>query len=136
MNRPTRLFLLVLLVTPALTYLVHRVAKGLGYLDPPASKEHEYRRTVSAALYAFLLFLPVFLYGWEKGWPRIWAVFGVVNGLVLLVFAATGVVNGVRLWKLRHPQEIAVPSAGAGPLAGHSPVLDLDVRGNPPENPS
>lgn len=105
MSRPWLLFLLALLVTPPLAFLVFRLAKGLGYLDPPASKEQEYRRTVSAALYAFLLFLPIFIYGYEKGWPRVWVFFAILNGIALFIFAGIGIQTGRLLWKLRHPKK-------------------------------
>jgi hypothetical protein len=120
MSRPMVLFSIALLVAPALTYLIYRLAKGLGYLDPPATKEQEYRRTVSASLYAFLLFLPVFIYGYEKGWPRIWVIFAAVNGIVLFLFAVIGSRTAMRLWKLRHPESDA----------------DREARRNPPEDPS
>ena len=130
-----RLFLLALLATPAVTYFVYRLAKGLGFLDPPVSKEHEYRRTVSTALYAFLLFLPVFFYGYEKGWPRIWRIFAVVNGVVLLFFAVIGTVTAVRLWRLRHPEDLPAPS-GTAPAGTESALSDIKIRQVPPENPS
>lgn len=121
MSRPWLLFLLALLVTPPLAYLVFRLAKGLGFLDPPASKEQEYRRTVSAALYAFLLFLPIFIYGYEKGWPRVWVFFAILNGIALFFFAGIGIQTGRLLWKLRHPKK---------------PDADPNAEGASPESPS
>lgn len=112
MNRPVALLLLAILAAPALAYLVFRLARELGFLDPPQNLQHEYRRTIVLALYALMLFLSIFLFGWGKGWPRVWIVFGVVNGLALVVFAAIGVVAGTRLWKLRHPEPDA-PEAPA-----------------------
>lgn len=105
-----RLFVLALLAAPALTYVVYRLAKGLGFLDPPLNAEHEYRRTILTALFAFVLFLPILLFGFANDWPRIWWIFGVVNGVALLAFAAIGGAAARRLWKLRHPQ---APSDGA-----------------------
>jgi hypothetical protein len=103
MSRSILLLLLALLSAPALAYLVFRLARELGFLDPSRDLEHEYRRTIAVALYALLLFLSIFLFGWGRGWPRAWIIFGVVNGLALVVFAAVGTVAGVRLWKIRHP---------------------------------
>lgn len=111
MNRATALFLLAILAAPAIAYLVFRLARELGFLDPPSSPEHEQRRTIVLALYALLLFLSIFLFGWGKGWPRAWIIFAVVNGLALIAFAAIGIVAGARLWKLRHPE----PEAPAEP---------------------
>ncbi|MGH9399748.1 MAG: hypothetical protein ACRD00_05225 [Thermoanaerobaculia bacterium] len=114
MSRPAIFLLLALLSAPALAYLVFLLARGLGFLDPPLSPEHELRRTITLALYALLLFLSIFLFGWGRGWPRAWIVFAVVNGLALAAFAAIGVVAGARLWKLRHPE----PASGQPPPEG------------------
>ena len=105
-----RWLVLAIVAAPALTYGVYRVAKGLGFLDPPWNREHEYRRTIVVAMYAFLIFLPVFLFGYANAWPRVWAMFGLVNALALLVFAALGGVAAWRLWKLRHPTSAPVPA--------------------------
>src|SRR5262249_13938604 len=51
------LFVLALLAAPALAWGVYRLAKELGFLDPPWNPEHEERRTIIASLYALLLFL-------------------------------------------------------------------------------
>lgn len=102
MNRATFLFLAAILASPAAAYLVYRAAKGLGFLDPPVDRQHELRRAILAALYAFLIFLPVFLFGWERRWPRVWTVFGVASGLALVFFAASGLVSARTLWRLRH----------------------------------
>ena len=91
-------------VAPAIAYLVYRLARGLGFLEPPADKQHEYRRTIVVALYAFVLFLPVLFYGFEKRWPRAWSLFGIATGLVLAVSAVAGVWSAIALWKLRHPE--------------------------------
>lgn len=114
MSRSMALFLLAILAAPALAYLVFRLARELGFLDPPMSPEHEHRRTIVLALYALLLFLSIFLFGWGKGWPRAWIIFGVVNGLALIAFAAIGIVAGVRLWKLRHERVSGVREEGSG----------------------
>ena len=111
MTRPMRWLVLAMVAAPAVTYGVYRLAKGLGFLDPPWNREHEYRRTIVLAMYAFLIFLPVFLFGYANAWPRVWAVFGLVNALALLVFAALGGVAGWRLWKLRHPASAPIPAA-------------------------
>ena len=109
MSAAWRFFVLALLVTPALAWGVYRLAKELGFLDPPWNPEHEERRTIIASLYALLLFLCVFLYGYANAWPRVWIVFGIANALALVLFAAIGVRAVVRLWRIRHPK--AVPSA-------------------------
>jgi hypothetical protein len=109
MNRPVLFFVLAIVAAPALAYLVFRLARELGFLDPPMNQEHELRRTITLALYTLLLFLSIFLFGWGKGWPRAWIIFAVINGLALVAFAVVGVIAGTRLWKLRH-LEPAVPS--------------------------
>ncbi len=114
MTRPMRYLVLALVAAPLVTYWVYRLAKGLGFLDAPWNREHEHRRTIVAALFAFVLFLSIFLFGHANAWPRVWAVFGVVNGLALAFFGATGVVAARRLWKLRHPAvepPVAAPDA-------------------------
>ena len=103
MTRPMMLLVVALLATPFATWGIYRLAKGLGFLDPPWNAEHEQRRTIVVALFAFLLFLSVFLFGHANAWPRVWAVFGVINGVVLLFFGGVGVIAGRRLWRLRHP---------------------------------
>ena len=105
MSRPMKWFLLAVLVAPFLSYLVYRLAKGLGFLDPPWNAEHEQRRTIVAALYAFLLFLSIFLFGYANAWPRVWALFGVVNAITLLIFVGLGTTAARRLWVLRHPKK-------------------------------
>jgi hypothetical protein len=74
-------------VAPAVADLVDRLARGLGFLEPPADKQHERRRTIVVSVYALVLFLPVLFYGFEKGWPRLWILFGIATGLVLAVSA-------------------------------------------------
>ena len=83
MTRAWKFFALAVVVAPALAWGVHRLAKELGFLDPPWNPEHEERRTIIASLYAFLLFLCVFLFGFANAWPRVWAMFGIVNALAL-----------------------------------------------------
>ncbi|HEY7112900.1 MAG TPA: hypothetical protein VIA45_08205 [Thermoanaerobaculia bacterium] len=97
------LLLAAIVASPAVALVVHRLAKELGFLDPPASKEQEHKRAVLVAIYALLVFLPVFLFGWERRWPRVWAAFGVVSGAALVFFAGSGLVATARLWRLRHP---------------------------------
>ncbi|HSS44394.1 MAG TPA: hypothetical protein VLO07_03550 [Thermoanaerobaculia bacterium] len=104
---PLRWMLLAVLTAPIIAYLVYRLAKGLGFLDPPVDKQHEYRREIIVALYSFLLFLPMLLYGYEKGWPRAWILFGIFNALALIFFAVSGVWSARRLWRLRHPEDQA-----------------------------
>ncbi len=103
MSRPARWMLLAVVAAPAIAYLVYRLARGLGFLDPPLDKQHEHRRAIVVALYAFLLFLPALLYGYEKNWPRAWVVFGVFNALALVFFAVSGIWSARQLWRLRHP---------------------------------
>ena len=104
MSRAMRWFVLALVVAPFLSYGIYRLARGLGFLDPPWNREHEERRTIVAALYAFLLFLSIFLFGYANSWPRVWALFGVINAIALVVFAGLGATAARRLWKLRHPK--------------------------------
>jgi len=113
MTRAWALFVLALVTAPALAWGVYRLARELGFLDPPWNAEHEERRTIIAAMYALILFLCVFLFGYANAWPRVWAVFGVVNARALLFFAALGVRSAVRLWRLRHPVRPGLPEAGA-----------------------
>ncbi len=114
MTRPWKYFLLAIVLAPALAWGVHRLAKELGFLDPPWNPEHEERRTIVAAVYALMLGLCVFLFGYANAWPRVWAVFGVVNALALVFFAFIGLRAVHRLWKLRHPATVApVPEAGS-----------------------
>lgn len=120
MSRPMMFFVLALVAAPAIAYLVIRLARELGFLDPPMNAEHEQKRTIVLALYALLLFLSIFLFGWGRGWPRAWIIFAVVNGLALAVFATIGVIAGARLWKLRHP-EPAAPLVEAEPEAAEQP---------------
>jgi hypothetical protein len=110
MTRPMILLAVALAATPFAALGVYRLAKGLGFLDPPWNPEHEQRRTIIVALFAFVLFLSIFLFGHANAWPRVWAVFGIVNALALLFFGATGAIAARKLWKMRHPD----PAAGAG----------------------
>ncbi len=110
MNRPLLWLLVMLLGAPAAGYLLFRLARGLGFLDPPVDRQHEMRRTILVSLYCFLLLLPVGIYGFEKGWPRAWVLFGIVVSLVLVFFSAGGIWAALRLWRLRHP-ELAKPES-------------------------
>jgi hypothetical protein len=114
-------FVLALLLAPALAWGVYRLAKELGFLDPPWNAEHEERRTIIASLYALLLFLCVFLYGFASSWPRVWIVFGAANALALVFFAAIGIRSVRRLWRLRHPQHEAAPATAAEPAPAEEP---------------
>lgn len=126
MSRPMRLLMLALIATPAITYLIYRLARGLGFLEPPASKEHEHRRTIMVALYAFLVFVPILVYGYEKGWPRVWAIFGIVNALALVFFAVLGTVAAVKLWRLRHGP--GARGARSSPVPPDSLLPEVDLR--------
>ena len=123
MTRPMRWLILAILAAPALTYGIYRLGRELGFFDPPWNREHEYRRTIVVALFAFLLFLPVFLFGWAAAWPRVWAMFGVVNALALAAFAALGGTAAWKLWKLRHPEPspVRAEDAAAPAAASDSP---------------
>lgn len=103
MIRPVLWLLIGIAAAPPVAYLVYRLARELGFLEPPRDRQHELRRTIVLALYAFLAFLPVLIYGFGRGWPRAWILFGVANGLALVFFAASGIWAGLELWKLRHP---------------------------------
>jgi hypothetical protein len=89
---------------PVIAFLVFRLARGLGFLDPAMDKQHEHRRTIVVALYALLLFLPVLFYGFEKQWPSAWVLFGFATGLALAVTGAIGIRSVIALWRLRHPK--------------------------------
>ncbi|HEY1434000.1 MAG TPA: hypothetical protein VGG65_01415 [Thermoanaerobaculia bacterium] len=119
MTRAWKFFALAVVLTPSLAWGVHRLAKELGFLDPPWNPEHEERRTIVASVYAVLLFLCVFLFGYANSWPRVWAYFGIVNALALVFFVALGLRSVGRLWKLRHPAPAREPS----PDAGENPLL-------------
>jgi uncharacterized membrane protein YedE/YeeE len=101
MSRSAVLLLAAILAAPVAAYLAYFLAKGLGFLDPPASREQELKRSILAALYALLVFLPVFLFGWERRWPRVWIAFGVVSGAALVFFAVSGLAAARALWILR-----------------------------------
>jgi hypothetical protein len=113
MTRPWKFFVLALVLAPVLAWGVYRLAKELGFLDPAWNPEHEERRTIIAALYAVMLSLCVFLFGYANAWPRVWAAFGVVNALSLVFFAAIGVRAILRLWRLRHRAPASLPEAPA-----------------------
>jgi hypothetical protein len=113
MTRAMRSLVLAFVVAPFLVYGVYRLARGLGFLDPPWNPEHEQRRTIVAAIYALLLFLCIFLWGYANAWPRVWAIFGIVNAVALVFFLGLGVLAARRLWKIRHPG----PGTAAAPEA-------------------
>ncbi len=126
MTRAMRSLVFAVVVAPFLVYGVYRLARGLGFLDPPWNREHEERRTIVAAIYALLLFLCIFLFGYANAWPRVWAIFGIVNAAALVFFLALGVAAARRLWKLRHPAT-DVPAAALAAQApdgeGEKPLL-------------
>jgi hypothetical protein len=102
MSRSVLTMLAALCVAPA-AFLVYRLARGLGFLEPPADKQHALRREIVLAIYAFVIFVPVLFYGYENAWPRAWIIFGIFNGLTMLFFAVFGGRAALRLWRLRHP---------------------------------
>jgi O-antigen ligase len=129
MSRAGILLLAAILAAPVAAYLAYYLAKGLGFLDPPVSREQELKRSILAALYALLVLLPVFLFGWERRWPRVWIAFGVVCGAALVFFAVSGVSASRQLWRLRHQEPGSAerdPGSGAegielDPLPGPDP---------------
>jgi len=125
MTRPMRYLVLAVAAAPFLAWAVYRLAKGLGFLDPPWNREHEERRTIVAALFAFVLFASIFLFGYANSWPRVWAIFGLINAVALAGFGGAGVLAARRLWKLRHPKAEPAPEPP-------SPALDAE---NPAEKP-
>jgi len=140
MTRSTLWLLVAVAASPAIAYLTYRLARELGFLEPPLDQQHEYRRSIILSIYCFLLFLPVLLFGFDRGWPRVWVLFGIVNGLALLTFGFFGVWAAVRLWRLRHPElsepQIGVPPSAenvgelAAPLASES-ILDAPASSVP-----
>src|SRR6476646_3589399 len=122
MARPFLWLAVAVAAAPAFAWIVYRLAKGLGFLEPPADRQHELRRTIIVAIYALLLFLPVLFYGIEKRWPRAWIIFGVVDGAALLFFAASGAWAARALWKIRHPEPV-IPSIEH--TADPQPALDV-----------
>ena len=113
MTRSVLWLLVAVAASPAIAYLIYRLPRELGFLDPPRDQQHEYRRSIVLSIYCFLLFLPIFLFGYDRGWPRVWVLFGIVNGLALLTFGFFGVWSAVRLWRLRHPDLSELPIADA-----------------------
>ena len=123
MSRPFLWLVVALAAAPARL-------KELGYLDPPVDRQHELRRTISAAVYASLLFLPVLVYGFGKGWPTAWILFGVLDGAALLFFAGSGLWAARELWNIRHPGP-AMPAAGLEATAATSPPHDARLEAAP-----
>ncbi len=130
MSRPFLWLLVAVLASPAVAYFVYKLAGGLGFLEPPRDRQHELRRTIIVSLYAFLLFLPVGIYGTEKGWPRVWVLFGAVDGLALAFFAAGGIWATVQLWKLRHP-ELVLPTPEVSPSEPPTEPVPPEPEGGP-----
>jgi hypothetical protein len=130
MKRPFLWLAIAVAAAPVFAWVVYRLAKGLGFLDPPMNREHELRRTIVVAIYAFFLFLPVLFYGFEKRWPRAWVIFGFVDGLALLIFASSGVWSAWKLWRIRHPDLEAAPASGL-PEAAPDDALAQVVLADP-----
>ena len=59
MARPFLWLAVAFVAAPGFAWIVYRLAKGLGFLEPPSDRQHELRRTIIVAIYALLLFLPV-----------------------------------------------------------------------------
>jgi hypothetical protein len=124
MTRPVWLFAIGVVLAVPITFGIHRLAKGLGFLDPPWNPEHRERRAIVASLYALLLTLPLLFFGALLGWPRIWALVGIANGIAALVALGTGALAVRRLWRLRHPRvEIA---ATGDPALTPTETRDID----------
>jgi len=121
-TRSVLALVLALVAAPAAAWLVYRLARELGFLDAPVSAEHEHRRTILAALYALLLLLPAFLFGYARRWPRFWLLFGIASGAALLFFGFAAVLAARRLWKLRHPA-LGLTEGPAGSGSGPAPRL-------------
>jgi uncharacterized membrane protein YedE/YeeE len=130
MTRPFLWLAVALAAAPAFAWIVYRLARGLGFLEPPADRQHELRRSIVVAIYAFLLFLPVLFYGFEKRWPRAWVIFGVVDGLALLFFAASGAWAARALWKLRHGEPVLPEPPAADPEAPDDALANAAMRGS------
>jgi hypothetical protein len=122
MTRPMWLLATAVVAAPLFAWLVYRVARALGFLDPPFNAEHAERRTILVAMWAFLLSFSIFLFGFANGWPRIWAAFGVLNGIALVIFAGLGLAAARRLWRLRHPAP-AAPASPSADEAKETPLL-------------
>jgi hypothetical protein len=130
MTRPFLWLAVALAAAPAFAWIVYRLAKGLGFLEPPADRQHELRRAIVVAIYAFLLFLPVLFYGFEKRWPRAWVIFGVVDGLALLFFAASGAMAARALWRLRHGEPVLPEPRAADAEAPDDDLANAAIRGS------
>jgi len=132
MARPFLWLTVAVAAAPGFAWIVYRLAKGLGFLEPPADRQHELRRTIVVAIYALLLFLPVLFYGIEKRWPRAWIIFGVVDGVALLFFAASGAWAARALWKIRHPEPVfpELSTEHPGPQPAHDVLANAPMRGS------
>ena len=131
MARPFLWLVVAIVAAPGFAWIVYRLAKGLGFLEPPSDRQHELRRTIIVAIYALLLFLPVLFYGIEKRWPRAWIIFGIVDGAALLFFAASGAWAARALWKIRHPEPV-IPSIESmeEPQPAHDVLANAPMRGS------
>jgi hypothetical protein len=144
MTRSALWLLVAIAASPAIAYLIYRLARELGFLEPPLDQQHEYRRSIVLSIYCFLLFLPVLLFGFDRGWPRVWVLFGIVNVLALLTFGFFGVWAAMRLWKLRHPElpDLRIADAPAAnvvelpaPLASENILEDSTTSAPAPAEP-
>jgi hypothetical protein len=116
MSRSLLTVFLAVCAAPLAAFVVYRLARGFGLLKPPADKQHEYRRTIVVALYSLLLFLLALFFGFQRGWPRAWILFGIATGLVFAVCAAVGAWSAIALWRLHHAN---IPEAS--PRSEHGP---------------
>ncbi|HMF08183.1 MAG TPA: hypothetical protein VKJ00_03535 [Thermoanaerobaculia bacterium] len=124
MNGSFVFLVLAVLASPVVAYFVYRLAKELGFLDPPIDRQHDLKRTIVVSLYAFLLFLPVGIYGTEKQWPRVWVFFGLMVGVAMAIFAYGGIRATRELWKLRHPEPVPPGTADSVlPEAAEAPAV-------------
>jgi hypothetical protein len=119
MTRPVWMFAAAMVLAVPISIGIQRVAKGLGFFDPPWNPEHRERRTIVASLYALLLTLPLLFLGALLGWPRMWKYLGIINALAAVVFLIAGALAARRLWRMRHTrgEGAAVPEP-APPAAG------------------
>lgn len=122
MTRPFLWMAVAIAAAPAFGWIVYRLAKDLGFLEPPIDKQHELRRTIVLAIYSCLLFLPVLIWGFERRWPGAWIIFGIIDGLALVFFAGSGIWAARALWKLRHAGSL-LPEPDAAPAEPEDPAL-------------
>ena len=124
-----RAFLLAVLAAPAVAYLDLPPREGPRVPGSArGSEEHEQRRTIVAALYAFLLFLPIFLFGYAKRLAASLAGLRDRQAVLALIFFGRG---GGRPAALEAPA--SAPRRTRGPGAGSfRPAREDDgARRNP-----